>query len=193
MNTGIQAVESILTCLLRKAAEYLSAEQCAELERACRFAILAHAGRTRDSGAPFIVHPLAVALALVHYGRPDIYTLIACVLHDIVEDTHYALSDIRELFGDTVAVLVDGLTKLEDKAATHKKILAASTTDSRVILIKLFDRDHNLSTLAGIPDKAKRLRIAKETLDFYVPLAREHGFDQLASDLARRSIIHLST
>ena len=193
MSTGTQAVESMLDSLLGKAAEYLSADQCAELERACRFAILAHAGQTRDSGAPFIVHPFAVALAMVHSGRPDIYTLIACVLHDSVEDTHHTLCDIRKAFGDTVAELVDGLTKLKDKEATQSKIVAAGTLDSRVILIKLFDRDHNLSTLSGIADEERRLRIAKETLDFYVPLGRDHGFDQLASDLARRSIIHLST
>ena len=193
MNTGIQAVKSMLNCLLRKAAEYLSTEQCAELERACRFAILAHSGQTRDTGSPFIVHPIAVALLLVHRGRPDISTLIACVLHDTVEDADITLCVIREEHGCEVAGLVNGLTKLADKTATHRKIRVAGTIDSRVILIKLCDREHNLATLNGIPDKAKRLRIAKETLDFYVPLAREHGFDQLASDLARLAILHLST
>ncbi len=193
MTIGIQKVECMLDSLLRKAAEYLPDKQCGKLESACRFAILAHGEQTRDSGAPFIVHPLAVALALVHSGRPDIHTLMACVLHDVVEMTSYTVCDIRERFGDTVADLVDGLTKLADREATHRKILAAGTLDSRVILIKLHDRIHNLSTLSGIRDEARRLRIAKESIDFYVPLAREHGYDQLASELARRSIIHLSS
>lgn len=193
MDTGTQAVECMVGSLLLKAAEYLSTEQCGDLERALRFAVRAHSERTRGGGPPFIVHPLAVALAMIHRGRPDITTLIACVLHDTVEDTDVTLFEIRQHFGSESAKIVDGLTKLADKLDTHGKILAAGTVDSRVILIKLFDREHNLVTLDGIPKKARRLQIAKETIDFYVPLAREHGLDQLASDLARLAIFHLST
>jgi (p)ppGpp synthase/HD superfamily hydrolase len=121
---------------------------------ACDFADLAHSGITRKSGEPYILHPIAVSCILAQYLDPE--TLMAALLHDVIEDTEFTKEDIIEKFGQTVAELVDGVTKLSqssdkeyNKAASFRKILQATLQDPRVIIIKLADRYHNMTTLGA--------------------------------------------
>jgi len=155
---------------------------------ACDFGDLAHTGITRKSGEPYILHPIAVSCILANM-RLDAETLMAALLHDVIEDTQYTKEDITEKFGLTVAELVDGVTKLSqssdkeyNKAASFRKILQATLQDPRVIIIKLADRYHNMTTLGALrPDK--RARIAQETFDIFVPMARLVGMNEMADNL----------
>ncbi|WP_336043048.1 RelA/SpoT family protein, partial [Acinetobacter pittii] len=152
------------------------------------FADLAHTGITRKSGEPYILHPIAVSCILANM-RLDAETLMAALLHDVIEDTQYTKEDIIEKFGLTVAELVDGVTKLSqssdkeyNKAASFRKILQATLQDPRVIIIKLADRYHNMTTLGALrPDK--RARIAQETFDIFVPMARLVGMNEMGDNL----------
>jgi GTP pyrophosphokinase len=152
------------------------------IERAYHVARRAHAEQVRRSGEPYISHPLGVAVILADLGLDDI-TIAAALLHDAVEDTELTLSNIEDQFGPDVAAIVDGVTKLdrmkfdskeEQQAATVRKMLVAMAKDIRVLLIKLADRLHNMRTIASLPE-AKQLRIARETLDIYAPLAHRLG------------------
>ena len=164
------------------------------IEKAWRFAARAHAGQTRESGQPYITHPLAVAAGCAELGL-DADTVAAAILHDTVEDTPVSLADLRVLFGEEIAALVDGVTKLDAvdgigrkrsradvKAATMRKMLVGLADDLRVLLVKLCDRRHNMTTLRSVSDE-KRVRVAQETMDVYVPLAARLGVWQLKSDL----------
>lgn len=167
---------------------YLSVSEVEKVLAACDFADLAHTGITRKSGEPYILHPIAVSCILANM-RLDAETLMAALLHDVIEDTQYTKEDITEKFGLTVAELVDGVTKLSqssdkeyNKAASFRKILQATLQDPRVIIIKLADRYHNMTTLGALrPDK--RARIAQETLDIFVPMARLVGMNEMGDNL----------
>ncbi|MGR2825545.1 bifunctional (p)ppGpp synthetase/guanosine-3',5'-bis(diphosphate) 3'-pyrophosphohydrolase [Acinetobacter sp. 1124_18A] len=167
---------------------YLSVSEVEKVLAACDFADLAHSGITRKSGEPYILHPIAVSCILANM-RLDAETLMAALLHDVIEDTQYTKEDITEKFGLTVAELVDGVTKLSqssdkeyNKAASFRKILQATLQDPRVIIIKLADRYHNMTTLGALrPDK--RARIAQETLDIFVPMARLVGMNEMGDNL----------
>lgn len=167
---------------------YLSVSEVEKVLAACDFADLAHTGITRKSGEPYILHPIAVICILANM-RLDAETLMAALLHDVIEDTQYTKEDIIEKFGLTVAELVDGVTKLSqssdkeyNKAASFRKILQATLQDPRVIIIKLADRYHNMTTLGALrPDK--RARIAQETFDIFVPMARLVGMNEMGDNL----------
>ena len=167
---------------------YLSEHDVERVLVACDYADIAHDGITRKSGEPYILHPIAVSCILAHM-RLDAETLMAALLHDVIEDTEFSKEDITEKFGKTVAELVDGVTKLShssdkeyNKAASFRKILQATLQDPRVIIVKLADRYHNMTTLEALrPDK--RARIAQETFDIFVPMARIVGMNEMADNL----------
>lgn len=167
---------------------YLSEQDVEQVLAACDYADLAHDGVTRKSGEPYILHPIAVSCILAHM-RLDAQTLMAALLHDVIEDTEFTKEDITTKFGRTVAELVDGVTKLShssdkeyNKAASFRKILQATLQDPRVIIIKLADRYHNMTTLGALrPDK--RARIAQETYDVFVPMARLVGMNEMGDNL----------
>lgn len=167
---------------------YLSESDVERVLAACDYADLAHEGITRKSGEPYILHPIAVSCILAHM-RLDTETLMAALLHDVIEDTDFNKDDISETFGFTVAELVDGVTKLShssdkeyNKAASFRKILQATLQDPRVIIVKLADRYHNMTTLEALrPDK--RARIARETFEIFVPMARIVGMNEMADNL----------
>ncbi|MBV8302789.1 MAG: bifunctional (p)ppGpp synthetase/guanosine-3',5'-bis(diphosphate) 3'-pyrophosphohydrolase, partial [Acidimicrobiia bacterium] len=156
------------------------------ITRAYQVARAAHEGQVRRSGDPYIQHPLAVAKVLADLGLDDV-TLSAALLHDSVEDTGVTLEEVAGEFGDDVAAIVDGVTKLDrvsfdskeaQQAATMRKMLVAMAKDIRVLLIKLADRLHNMRTIAALrPDKQQR--IARETLDVYAPLAHRLGIAEM--------------
>ncbi|WP_074383621.1 RelA/SpoT family protein [Acinetobacter pseudolwoffii] len=167
---------------------YLNESEVERVLAACDYADLAHEGITRKSGEPYILHPIAVSCILAHM-RLDTETLMAALLHDVIEDTDFNKDDISETFGFTVAELVDGVTKLShssdkeyNKAASFRKILQATLQDPRVIIVKLADRYHNMTTLEALrPDK--RARIARETFEIFVPMARIVGMNEMADNL----------
>ena len=164
---------------------YLSAEACAQVMEASDFADEAHSGVTRKSGEPYILHPIAVACMLARM-RLDADTLMAALLHDVIEDTPVTKEQVSTRFNPTVAHLVDGVTKLTsssdkqyNKAASFRKFLQATLHDPRVIVIKLSDRYHNMTTLGAL-HADKRRRIAQETFDIFVPMARLVGMNEMA-------------
>ena len=166
----------------------------ARIEKAFRFSNAAHHGIKRKSGEPFIIHPIAVArIVAVDLGL-GATSIVAALLHDVVEDTDYRLSDIENMFGTRVSRIVDGLTKLSGDfdakhALTLKKMLMTLSDDVRVILIKIADRLHNMRTLDSMPAH-KKIKIAGETLFLYVPLAHRLGLHAIKSDLEDLSFKH---
>ena len=167
---------------------YLSESDVERVLAACDYADMAHDGIVRKSGEPYILHPIAVSCILAHM-RLDTETLMAALLHDVIEDTEFNKDDISKIFGFTVAELVDGVTKLShssdkeyNNAASFRKILQATLQDPRVIIVKLADRYHNMTTLDALrPDK--RARIARETFEIFVPMARIVGMNEMADNL----------
>jgi GTP pyrophosphokinase len=160
------------------------------LEKAARDATTAHEGQLRRTGEPYITHPIAVAQIVADLGLDDI-TIAAALLHDAVEDTAMGLELVTERFGEHVAAVVDGVTKLDalhfeskeaQQAATIRKMFIAMAQDWRVLLIKLADRLHNMRTI-GVMPVAKQRRIAQETLDVYAPLAHRLGVQAVKSQL----------
>ncbi len=158
--------------------------------RAFDFAILAHEGQLRASGEPYVTHPIAAALTLTELGL-DVTAIEAGLLHDVPEDTEYGLADIEEQFGPEVAQLVDGVTKLskfsthsheEQQAENIRKMLLAMAQDIRVVMIKLADRLHNMRTLGALPPD-KQVRIARQTMEIYAPLAERLGIWQVKWEL----------
>ena len=169
---------------------YLNDDQINQVRRAYYYAEQAHDGQKRRSGESYVTHPLAVAgiLADMHM---DHQSLMAAMLHDVIEDTSIPKNALQKQFGETVAEIVDGVSKLthveyEDKtlaqADNFQKMALAMARDIRVILVKLADRLHNMRTL-GVLRPAKRRRIAKETLDIYTPLAQRLGMHQIRIEL----------
>ena len=160
------------------------------IERAYQVALGAHEGQTRKSGEPYINHPLSVATIVARQGFDDI-TVAAALLHDAVEDTLIDLDDLERDFGVEVALIVDGVTKLdrltfesreEQQAASMRKMLVALAKDLRVLIIKLADRLHNMRTVAALPE-SKQQRVARETLDIYAPLAHRLGMQEVKMQL----------
>jgi GTP pyrophosphokinase len=158
------------------------------LERAYLVAEKFHTGQTRKSGEPYITHPLAVTTILAELGMTE-PTLVAALLHDTVEDTPYTLGQLRKEFGDEVAELVDGVTKLDKvqygdtaEAETIRKMIVAMSRDIRVLVIKLADRLHNMRTLRYVKREAQE-RTARQTLDIYAPLAHRLGMNTIKWEL----------
>jgi guanosine-3',5'-bis(diphosphate) 3'-pyrophosphohydrolase len=169
---------------------YLDPDQIQDVYRAYEFGARAHEGQQRLSGEPYIYHPLAVARILAEM-RMDVNSIIAAILHDVIEDTPTAKDQLAAEFGEEVAELVDGVSKLtqvsfesraEAQAENFRKMMLAMVRDIRVILIKLADRLHNMRTL-GVMRPEKRRRIAKETLEIYVPIANRLGMNNLRVEL----------
>jgi GTP pyrophosphokinase len=175
---------------LRPDLAYLAAEEISTLEAAFEFSRNAHEGQFRKSGEPYISHPLAVAGLLASWHL-DAQTLAAALLHDVVEDTPATASEIEARFGKAVALLVEGVSKLDKlafeseqhaQAENFRKMLLAMAQDVRVILIKLADRLHNMHTMASMPPE-KRKRIASETLEIYAPIANRLGLHSVYQEL----------
>ena len=177
---------------------YLTDDECNQILKAFELADKAHEGQYRASGEPYIMHPLAVADILAHL-QIDHITLMAALMHDVVEDTSYSKEDLEEMFGSEVAFLVDGVTKLnqfqyetkEDRQMeNYRKMILAMAKDVRVVVIKLGDRLHNMRTLKHMrSDKQKR--IAKETLEIFAPLAHRLGIFNVKWELEDLSFRYL--
>lgn len=175
-------------------SEYLASnhrKKVGIIERAYKFAKQAHQGILRQSGEPYILHPIAVArIACKEIGLGST-SICAALLHDVAEDTEYTIDDIERLFGKKIAQLVDGLTKIaggifgdkaSEQAENFRKLLLTMSEDIRVILIKMADRLHNMRTLSSLPQK-KQYKIAGETLYIYAPLAHRLGLFSIKSEL----------
>ena len=168
------------------------------LRRAYVFSAYEHKGQVRRSGEPYLVHPLEVADLLADM-RLDVVAIAAGLLHDIVEDTPTTIERVRELFGEEVAHVVEGVTKLsalqfasteERQAESFRKMLLAMVDDIRVILVKLADRIHNMRTLQHLPED-RRQRIAQETRDIYAPIANRLGMSKIKNELEELAFRHL--
>jgi GTP pyrophosphokinase len=178
--------------VLEEAARaYLDDDEWAKIDRAYHFAADYHRDQRRRSGEPYINHPVEVALILCKDLHMDEDTICAALLHDTVEDTPATLTQISDLFGETVAELVDGVTKLtsikvtsmdEKQALNLRKMFLAMSKDIRVVIIKLADRLHNMRTLAALPPD-RRLFKARETMDVYAPLADRLGISSIKWEL----------
>ena len=175
---------------LKERIAYLPEGQVERVLRAFQVGAQAHEGQERKSGEPYITHPVAVAGILAELGL-DAETIIAAILHDTLEDTELSRDALAAEFGEVVAELVDGVTKLdkmrfgsrqEADAESFRKMLLAMARDLRVILIKLADRLHNMRTL-GAKDADSRRRIARETLEIFAPIAQRLGMNKFKAEL----------
>ena len=161
------------------------------LNKAYNFALDAHQNQKRDEGVPYIIHPVAVASILTEL-KLDSATITTGLLHDTIEDTNVTYETVKKEFGQEVANLVDGVTKLSalenkasdnSKAENFRKLILATSKDIRVLLVKLADRLHNMRTIKFIKDEARRYKTAKETLEVYAPLAGRVGFQIMREEL----------
>jgi GTP pyrophosphokinase len=184
--------------MLTAKLDYMSAADVDNVRRAYRYADEAHLGQLRNSGQPYITHPIAVAQQCAEW-KLDAQALMAALLHDAIEDCGITKPDLIERFGAPVAELVDGLTKLEklefntreeNQAESFRKMLLAMARDVRVILIKLADRTHNMRTLSDVP-RTKWARISSETLEIYAPIAHRLGLNTTYRELQDLSFQHL--
>ena len=194
--------EELYQDLLLRVQKYHPSDDISMIEKAYRFAYEAHKDQTRKSGEPYIIHPLCVAIILADLEM-DKETIVAGLLHDVVEDTKYTDEDIKREFGDDVALLVEGVTKLDkmkykggngDKqdlqAENLRKMFLAMAKDIRVIIIKLADRLHNMRTL-NYQSPEKQQDIARETLDIYAPIAQRLGISKVKVELDDLSLKYL--
>ncbi len=206
--TTIQEIGSAKD-LLHSVRQYLPADRASSVEDALTYAINAHDGQERDSGEPFVVHPIATAVRLADM-RLDATTIQAALLHDVIEDCDISFDELESEFGTDVAKLVDGVTKLKrldmisensamrkqiatpeaTRAASLRKMLVAMAEDVRVVLIKLSDRLHNMQTLGHLP-VPKQQRISRETLDIYSPLAHRLGMYDIKWQLEDQAFRYL--
>ena len=175
---------------LNNQLDYLEESQINLVYRAFKTAEQAHRGQTRRSGEPYITHPVEVAKILASM-QMDHESLMAALLHDVVEDTSVSLNELEYIFGSEVSLLVDGVTKLtkieqkdrsKNQAESFRKTLMAMVKDIRVILVKLADRLHNMRTIHNL-DTNKRRRISKETLEIFSPIAYRLGMHDVAQEL----------
>ena len=199
------APEQLYNDLITRVRKYHPSGDISLIEKAYNVANDAHKGQTRKSGEPYIIHPLYVAIILADLEL-DKETIVAGLLHDVVEDTVMTIDEIKTEFGDDVALLVDGVTKLqmqmddanldysaiklEMQAENLRKMFLAMAKDIRVILIKLADRLHNMRTLKHMPPE-KQQRIARETLDIYSPIAMRLGISKIKVELDDLSLKYL--
>ncbi|MFA5826217.1 MAG: bifunctional (p)ppGpp synthetase/guanosine-3',5'-bis(diphosphate) 3'-pyrophosphohydrolase [Gallionellaceae bacterium] len=184
--------------LIEEVAAYLKPEDVAAVKVALEFSAAAHQGQTRQSGEPYVSHPIAVARILTPLHM-DAQAIIAALLHDVVEDTDISIDNVAEAFGKPVAEMVEGLSKLDKlqfetqedaQAENFRKMLMAMARDVRVILIKLADRLHNMRTLEAVsPEKSQR--IARETMDIYAPIANRLGLNTIFQELEDLCFMHL--
>ncbi|WP_284534597.1 RelA/SpoT family protein [Nocardioides sp. T2.26MG-1] len=188
MGTRNQGANPVLEPLFRSVRANHPKADLALLERAYETAERMHGTQTRKSGDPYITHPLAVTTILADIGMTE-PTLAAALLHDTVEDTPYTLEQVRQDFGDEIAQLVDGVTKLDKvkygdsaQAETIRKMIVAMSRDIRVLVIKLADRLHNMRTLRYVKQETQE-RVARETLDIYAPLAHRLGMNTIKWEL----------
>lgn len=182
--------EKLIRRLSTVLSDYLDADQIADVHRAYELASAAHEGQLRLTGEPYICHPLSVALILAGM-RMDVHGIMAAIMHDVIEDTLISKEELADKFGEEVAELVDGVTKLgridsksraEAQAQNVRKMFLAMVKDLRVIMVKLADRLHNMQTLDTMASH-KRRRIAAETLDIYAPIANRLGMHELRLEL----------
>ncbi|NNG22581.1 RelA/SpoT family protein [Telluria aromaticivorans] len=187
-----------VTQLINKLSDYLTPAELKKVKEAYRFSDEMHLGQVRKSGEPYISHPIAVAEICAEW-KLDAQAIMAALLHDVIEDQDVKKDDLVERFGAQVANLVDGLSKLEKiefqsqveaQAENFRKMLLAMASDVRVILIKLADRLHNMRTL-GVMVAAKKRRIARETMEVYVPIAHRLGLNNIYRELQDLSFSHL--
>ncbi len=187
----IRQINDCYDDLVREVAKRFDGERMAKVQKAFDFANSAHVGLRRKSGEPYIVHPLLVAAIVARDLGLGATSVIAAILHDVVEDTEYTVTDIKNMFGEQVARIVDGLTKLSGEmdsrqALTLRKMLMTLSDDVRVILIKIADRLHNMRTLESLPPY-KQLKISSETLYLYAPLAHRLGLYTIKNELEELS------
>jgi GTP diphosphokinase / guanosine-3',5'-bis(diphosphate) 3'-diphosphatase len=187
----IRQINDCYDDLKREVSKRFDPERMEKVDKAFVFANGAHDGVRRRSGEPYIVHPIAVASIVAHDLGLGATSVIAAILHDVVEDTDYTVEDIRNMFGENVARIVDGLTKLSGEmdtrqALTLKKMLMTLSDDVRVIIIKLADRLHNMRTLESMTP-LKQLKVAGETLYLYAPLAHRLGLYAIKNELEELS------
>jgi guanosine-3',5'-bis(diphosphate) 3'-pyrophosphohydrolase len=184
--------------LLQELSAYLKPKDVAQIKSALAFSSTAHKGQLRESGEPYISHPIAVARILTPLHL-DAQAITAALLHDVAEDTGFSIEQLAEQFGKPVAELVDGLSKLDKlkfdtkedaQAENFRKMLMAMARDVRVILIKLADRLHNMRTLNSV-SKEKSERIARETVDIYAPIANRLGLNTIYQELEDLSFKYL--
>ena len=184
--------------LIEEVSGYLKSQDVEHIRAAIEFSRIAHQGQTRQSGDPYVTHPIAVARILTPLHL-DAQSIIAALLHDVVEDTEITTEQIAEQFGKPVAELVGGLSKLEKihfetredaQAENFRKMLLAMARDVRVILIKLADRLHNMRTLGSMRQE-KCERIARETMEIYAPIANRLGLNEIYLELQDLSFKHL--
>jgi GTP pyrophosphokinase len=194
-------VEQLYRELESKIREYRPKDDLAPLRRAFDFARKYHEGQTRESGDPYMVHPVMVAHILADM-RMDVVAMETGLLHDVVEDTSVEVEQIRKEFGEEVARSVDGVTKLskldfysaEDRQAeSFRKMLLAMVEDIRVIMVKLADRMHNMRTLGYVNPPERRERIARETIEIYAPIAHRLGMGKIRGELEDLAFQHLET
>jgi GTP diphosphokinase / guanosine-3',5'-bis(diphosphate) 3'-diphosphatase len=187
-----------MTHLTTKLAEYLTPAELKKVKEAYRFSDEKHLGQVRKSGEPYISHPIAVAEICADW-KLDAQAIMAALLHDVMEDQDVKKEELIERFGAPVAALVDGLSKLEKiefqsqieaQAENFRKMLLAMARDVRVILVKLADRLHNMRTL-DVMAAAKKSRIARETMEVYVPIAHRLGLNNIYRELQDLSFSHL--
>lgn len=182
--------EKLYQELIEKIKTYHPSDDFSMIEKAYKLAVDAHKDQKRKSGEPYIIHPLKVAYILAELEL-DMETIVAGILHDVIEDTEYSYEDISNLFSEEIAALVDGVTKLgklsyttkeEVQAENYRKMFLAMAKDIRVILIKLADRLHNMRTLNYMKPEKQREK-AQETLDIYAPLAHRLGISKIRSEM----------
>ena len=187
--------EGKLEELIQTCRESLLTVDEAMIRRAFRIGYWAHRNDQRASGEPYITHPLEVATIVARDIGFDDLSVGAALLHDVVEDTEFSLDFVRDEFGETMALIIDGLTKISDvfesrelgQAENVRKLMLSMASDIRVILVKFADRLHNMRTIESLP-KQKRLKIASETLDLFAPLAHRFGFFNVKSELEDLSL-----
>jgi len=186
--------------LIKKIKNYNKFLKPAILSKAYNFALNAHENQKRDSGDPYLIHPVAVADILCDL-KLDSATITTGLLHDTIEDTHATYKMVEREFGKEVADLVDGVTKISklegkaisnSKAENFRKLILATSKDIRVLLVKLADRLHNMRTLSHINEKDRRQRIAKETMEIYAPLSDRMGMNHIRDELEDLSFLELN-